>query len=160
MRFWSSHHRRECLKLVSQKQRAILNHLRFTREIERAKAGGVDVIAVLAEVLDRERLSKTKNYLLFFSGVWCFVGPSIAMLADIYVKQHSITVEVPTQLIYWTCTAGFLSILASQFNLVNPKTLLQMGIGKKEDKEDEILMSRSGKFSPLIEEAHDPNDEF
>lgn len=130
------------------KQQAIAN-LRFIRAIKRAKAEDVDVIGILGEVEDQERLSKTRNFLLVFAGIWCFVGPIACVWAQIYVEEHSLTtVRIPADLQYWLCAMGFISILAFGFDLVNPRTLFKIGL-RKDGSDSEYTLSKSGRFTPL-----------
>lgn len=67
---------------------------------------------------------------LSLSILWTFVGPWYLTDLKVKIAREHLDVALPENLIYFTCTCGFISMLAFGFNLVD--LLALMGIRRGE----------------------------
>lgn len=96
---------------------------KFIRELRAAKLRGVDVSKVFVENQEQTELLKVKSFGLRLSIIWVFAAPTLLPIMEAVFEYNHIKVQVPHDLLYWSCGMGFVSILAFGFDLIDLSSL-------------------------------------
>lgn len=92
---------------------------KFIRELRAAKNRGVDVSKVFVEDEEKLELLHVRAFGLRLAIVWTFFAPVALVLFETFCMSQHLQVNIPHDLIYWTCGMGFISILAFGYDLID-----------------------------------------
>lgn len=102
---------------------------RFLKELREAKARGVNVDKVFREEdlaeEEKKELAHVRSFGLKLAIIWVFFAPIALVVFEAYCSANSLKVDIPHDLIYWTCATGFVSILAFGYDLIDLGALLR-----------------------------------